>query len=43
MMGQSGAVPWPFLAADIPAALERLRKSVAGAPQPANAAKSMTR
>ena len=32
MMGQSGAVPGALLAADIPAAVERLRRAVGMAP-----------
>ena len=35
MMGQSGAVPGAILAADIPAAVQRLRSAIAGeAPPP---------
>lgn len=34
MMGQSGAVPGAILAQDIPAALDRLRQSLAGASEP---------
>jgi hypothetical protein len=40
MMGQSGAIPGAILAADIPAALERLRQAVAGVRQPSKAPKS---
>ena len=39
MMGQSGAIPGAILVNDIPAALERLRGSVAGVREPSNAAK----
>jgi hypothetical protein len=35
MMGQSGSVPGAILAGDIPAALERLRRSLAGTRDPA--------
>jgi hypothetical protein len=34
MMGHSGTVPSALLAADIPAALARLRSAVAAAPEP---------
>ena len=35
MMGQSGTLPGALLAKDVPAALERLKRSAAVAPQPA--------
>jgi hypothetical protein len=40
MMGQSGEIPGAILATDIPAALDRLRQSVAGVRQPSTGAKS---
>ena len=40
MMGQSGSIPGAILAADIPAAVDRLRQSVSGVRQPAQSAKS---
>ena len=35
LMGQSGSVPGAILAADIPAAVERLKKGVSARPAPA--------
>lgn len=40
MMGQSGDVPGAIMAADLPAALERLRQNVSGVRQPSGGAKS---
>jgi hypothetical protein len=40
MMGQSGSVPGAILAADIPAAVQRLRGGVSGESEPARDQKS---